>query len=296
MSFLHILENIRTPFLTTVMNLVTNLGSQLLIVGVIAYIFWCVDKKKGYGAGFAFMLSGIILQGLKITFRVERPWVKDKTLHPVESALEGATGYSFPSGHSQASSSLAVFLYSLFKNKIVRILCIALMLAVPFSRLYLGVHTPQDVIVGMLIGIISTAVCLRFSDTLYEKYIATGIVCTALSVCIFIYTYILYKNGSATMELALDCAKTAGAGFGFGTGFLIERRFINFSTESKSIFRKILRFVCGIALIGAVKVGGKMILGVGIWQAFVNYMITILALCVLYPLIFSRINKKILTK
>lgn len=107
MELLYALESIRTPFLDKLMGLVTNLGGEAVFIVAAIVVFWCLNKSCGYymmTVGFA---GTIINQFLKLWFRIPRPWVKDPNFTIVESARAEATGYSFPSGHTQ--NAFAVF-------------------------------------------------------------------------------------------------------------------------------------------------------------------------------------------
>ena len=106
MDFLIFLEQHRCAFLNVFFQSVTYLGQELFVVAVICWLYWCQNKKLAYTLGFSYFVSGLAAQGLKITFRVPRPWVLDPSFHPVSSAVDAATGYSFPSGHTQSGTTL----------------------------------------------------------------------------------------------------------------------------------------------------------------------------------------------
>lgn len=74
----------------------------------------------------------------------------DPDFQIVEAARADATGYSFPSGHTQNIVGTTASIFASRKETWVRIVCIVLMVLVPFSRMYLGVHTPLDVGVAFL--------------------------------------------------------------------------------------------------------------------------------------------------
>lgn len=101
MKVLYALESIRTPWLDTVMAAITHLGEETVFMVAALFVFWCVSKRHGYyllAIGFA---GTVLNQFLKLLFRIPRPWVLDSDFTIVESARAQATGYSFPSGHSQ---------------------------------------------------------------------------------------------------------------------------------------------------------------------------------------------------
>ena len=106
MAFLRLLASIRTPFLDAVMQFFTYFGEELLFMVLALVVFWCVDKRCGYFLMYTSFLGAIINQFLKLIFCIPRPWVRDPSLTIVESAREAATGYSFPSGHTQSAGGL----------------------------------------------------------------------------------------------------------------------------------------------------------------------------------------------
>lgn len=152
MEFLKFLEGIRTPIGDAFFSTVTHLGEETIFILVGLLFFWCINKKQGYFLLSVGFLGTVINQFLKLCFRIPRPWVRDPEFTIVESARAEATGYSFPSGHTQSSVGVFGSIARITTNKILRILCFAACILVPLSRLYLGVHTPADVIVSILVA------------------------------------------------------------------------------------------------------------------------------------------------
>lgn len=157
MRVLWFLEGLRTPALDWLMQAVTELGSEALFLVAALVLFWCVNKKDGYYLLAVGFFGTILNQFLKLLCRVPRPWVRDPNFPIVESARAGATGYSFPSGHTQNAVGTFGVLARTAKTRPWRIVWIVLAVLVPASRMYLGVHTPWDVLVAAL-----TAVALVF--------------------------------------------------------------------------------------------------------------------------------------
>ena len=146
MELLYILEGLRTPLGDIFFSLVTLLGEETLFIVAGLLVFWCIDKWEGYYLLSVGLTGTVINQFLKLWFRVPRPWVK-------ESARAEATGYSFPSGHTQSSVGVFGSAARWHRQKAVRTVCVLLCVLVPLSRMYLGVHTPADVGVSVLVAL-----------------------------------------------------------------------------------------------------------------------------------------------
>ena len=154
MSFLYFLEGLRNPVLDAFFSFITLFGEETIFMVIGMVFFWCIDKYQGYYLLSTGFVGTMINQFLKMCFRIPRPWVKDPNFTIVESAREAATGYSFPSGHTQTSVGLMGGIARWNKNKVLRIIGLALCVLVPLSRMYLGVHTPADVGVSIVIAAI----------------------------------------------------------------------------------------------------------------------------------------------
>ena len=106
MDILYALEKIRTPFWNGVMSAVTQLGGEVIFIVAAVVVFWCVSKWEGYYLMTIAFCGTVLNQFLKLVCRVPRPWVRDPNFTIVESARAEATGYSFPSGHTQNAIGL----------------------------------------------------------------------------------------------------------------------------------------------------------------------------------------------
>lgn len=303
MSFLILLESIRNPILTALMSAVTWLGHELLPVAVICVFYWCVNKKLAYKAGFSFFFSGLSVQTLKITFRIDRPWILDPNFSPVESAIEEATGYSFPSGHTQAATSLFGTLAIYLKKWYVKLVCVLLFLIVGFSRMYLGVHTPMDVLVSMGITLFFSILVFTLIDSIYDtrKYdTALAVVMALISLSVMIYSAVLMSNGTIEYKYASDCCKSGGAGLAFAVGYWLERKYINFDTKGKNIGTQILKFAVGIAVALATKSVLKPLFALFLTDGVpaligdaLRYFVLVIWIIAVYPAIFKKFKKSV---
>lgn len=293
MEFLEFLADYRHPVLDVFFQIITFCAQETLVVAVICWLFWCQNKKLAYTLGFSYFASGLGVQAAKITFRVPRPWVLNPDFSPVASAVEGATGYSFPSGHTQSATALFGTLSMHFKSASKKLLCAIAFLLVGFSRMYLGVHTPQDVFTSMAATLAVSVLLFRFfskeRDAKWDAPLALVLFLTTLAL--LIYTQFLYQNGTLETKYAMDCFKACGAGFGFAAGFYLERRFIRFSLPSGKR-QKLLRYLAGLTGVLILQLGLKLLLPENVFTSVLRYFILVFWVLVLYPYIFSSASNK----
>ncbi len=295
MEFLYFLESIRNGFLDVFFIICTSFGEELVLVSLFAVIFWCINKKLAYRIAFSYFLSGVAVQGLKVHFRIDRPWVLDPEFKPVEQVMDTATGYSFPSGHTQSSTSLYSSIAFYFKKSWLYVVSFIIIAAVMFSRMYLGCHTPKDVLVSFCITIvISTAVSLVYdnlnSSTLTD--ILVMLLIFVLSAGLFVYSYYLVRAGLTTDVLAMDGFKAAGAGAGFAIGWFTEKHYIRFNPKNSRVWLQILKVVIGLVGALAFKSGLKLLLGNTIPANTFRYFMVIMWVTVIYPIIIKKFIKE----
>ena len=250
-NYLLMLQNFREAtggVLDTFFELITKLGETSVIVFFIGIIYWGYDKKKGIFLMLTLYTNRIINGFIKITACAYRPWIRDARITPVPEAQADATGYSFPSGHTANAVSVwgGVALNTKDGLKCPKWLSIAfviLILLIGFSRNYLGVHTPQDVVVALIIGavvLLLTAKLMQIADE--RPNMDIWIMLGGVALCGLLILYAALKSypvdyaedGSVIVEgskMAVDSFKNAGMGIGFFVGWFVERRFIKFSTD-----------------------------------------------------------------
>ncbi|MBR3646299.1 MAG: phosphatase PAP2 family protein, partial [Lachnospiraceae bacterium] len=154
MELLVLLQKIRNPILDYVCMFFTLCGQDAVLMLIFCTLYWCKDKTYAMRVGLSFISSALIVQTLKIICVVPRPWMLNSSIKPVEMAKKGASGYSFPSGHTQSATSIYATIAWNSSKSITKVGLFFLILLVAFSRLYLGVHTPLDVTSSLVISIL----------------------------------------------------------------------------------------------------------------------------------------------
>lgn len=245
-------------FLTAFFLKMSYIGEMTIVLAVIAEIYWCVSKDFGNYLLMGWSGNRIVNGLLKVSACAYRPWIRDARIIPEKEAMAAATGYSFPSGHSMNAASL--YGGGAIRKELPRMLRIALALIavlIAFSRNYLGVHTPQDVLVGLAAGLLVmwlTGKLIRWVETHPEKDILVmciGIL-IAVAVAVFAAVKSYPEDRDAAGKLLVDGAKMAndtfkgvGWAIGFLAGWVLERRFVGFSTDVPMV-AKATRFVTGL--------------------------------------------------
>lgn len=237
-------------------------GETVSVIVLMALFYWCLDKKLGEYLFITFCASNLLTSLLKNIACIYRPWILDSRIQPVKEALPGATGYSFPSGHSSNVTNLfgGIIIKGKY-SKALKIIFAICMLLVIFSRLYLCVHSILDVFSAFIYTIIILLIFSKIFDKLDEKanldiiISVVGLILTVLAT-VYILTKGYPMDYDSAGKLIVDPAvMTLGAFYNGGLisailiSWPIERRLIKFSDEGTTEI-KIIRFLCGFIGIG----------------------------------------------
>ncbi len=295
MDFLYLLEGLRHPVLDALFSLVTELGGETVFLVAALTVFWCLDKRQGYYLLSVGFLGTLVNQFLKITCRIPRPWVRDPKFTIVESARADATGYSFPSGHSTSSVGTFGVLAVEAERPWLRWGSLALCLLVPFSRMYLGVHTPADILVGSAISLVFI---MALRPVIYGGHLPKLLVVMAAASVGFVGYVELYPFpetvDAENLQSALKNSYTLlGALLGMIVVYYADRR-LDFRTEAPWLVQ-ITKVVLGLVLVLLLKEGLKFPVDL-VFQGHmagraVRYFAVVLAAGILWPLAFPYLNK-----
>ncbi len=239
---------------------ITTFGEDMLLFLGSAGIYWCVNKRAGFFMCFHYHLANYLNQFIKLTACVNRPWIRDSRIHPVAGAMSGATGYSFPSGHTAKATAVwgSLGMSAEKRNRSIACFFLILVILVGFSRNYLGVHTPQDVLISLGIGAILLWAADKTEQWVREQkkraywLCAAGILLSGALICYAtIKKYPLeYINGGLIVDpqaMIPGAYKGAGGVIGLCLGWLLETKIVRFKIENYSKTEKIVRFLYGAA-------------------------------------------------
>lgn len=285
-----------------------NLSDALAALAIVIpfVLFWCFNKRKGQLMLAVFAGSLMINQLLKLACAVYRPWIRDPRVKPGKQSLRTATGYSFPSSHTQlAATAYGDLAFEGKGTKVSQsIFFLSLMFLAGFLRLYLGVHTPQDVIVGMATAFIMIPVCEKVftilavdrKRDLWAAVLYTGFVIASI-------VYALNKSYPMDMadghllvdplEMVQDFMLSCGLSYGIVMGGILEHRFVRFETDCTKK-EKVLRAITGFMMIGVLYVATKFtaVIFTDLYNALFRGWLIGFAAVFVHPLLFKKFEER----
>ncbi len=226
-------------------------------------IFWSVDKKWGYRYITTWGIGEVVNGIVKLTVCAYRPWIRSSAIEPAGDSKVAATGYSFPSGHTMVATvtygTTAVWQWC--RKRWIAVVCCVLILLTGFSRNFLGVHTPQDVLVGFGESVIIILIVGAAQKRLEGKEKVIDILTfIGLAAVILTLAYIMlkpypmdYVDGKLLVDpqkMMNDTFKACGAFTGFLIGSYIDRHYLRYEIPQGAAALPILTCI-GAALMFA---------------------------------------------
>ena len=308
------LQDLRASLGSGFESAVAGLSESIMMVGLVlcTFVYWSVNKKTGQFALMCFSVGNTLNQFVKNIACVYRPWILDSRIAPASGALGGATGYSFPSGHTVMSGTTFGSIAWRVRRKlpVVAVVLVVIVLLEAFLRMFLGVHTPQDVLAALA----ESLLVVLLGSFAYDRYEArcekTGrnrdglvllgvvVLCVACIAVIELKEYPMdYVDGVLLVDpdvMKRDIYEGVGAFSGMFAGWYCERRWVNFEIDEISVGARVLRAVIGLVLLGVVFFGFDMLVKAVLdpaWAKLTSRFVAAFFVMFVVPLLFGPLHK-----
>ena len=233
LDFIRQIQGQGSPALTAIMIGITWLGSAAAYLILIPLIYWCVDEKKGFRLGLAILISAWLNITMKFLFDQPRPYFSayDPTLQLIPEKMGG-----LPSGHAQNALVMWVIIASWLHRKWAYIAAALICLAVSFSRMYLGVHFPSDILAGWFLGGAVLCVYFLLGRKIQDILEKGGFRARMISIALVSFIMILYRP---TEDFLIPGALLLG----LGSGYILNLRYVQFESSVISAAKPAVQFL-----------------------------------------------------
>lgn len=269
------LQSFECAPLTFFMKLLSDIITPVPLCVIAVIIYWSVNKKTGMITALTVIFSVTVNTPLKLLFKILRP----HEVNPLIKKLDTTGGYSFPSGHSQQASGMGtvIFLAS-GKKRGAFVASAAFAVLMMISRMYLGMHSVTDVLIGALLGILSALFCswiYDFSQRTKKTYI------------LFLMTFISVIFTVLT-DFDRDMVIMSAISFGAIGGLIIDEKFIGYKVPCEP-GRKIAASGIGLIVILLAKALFIPFDTEKFYTAFLEYSVFGFAITAIAPYIIKKI-------
>ena len=246
LDLIRTVQLIHGPTLDAIFKAITFMGEEEFFLILLPLIFWCVDFAVGVRLVLIFLLSTYVNTGLKDLVAHPRPFDLDPSVR-----LAGASGYGFPSGHSQSAVVVWGTIAAGFRKAWLWVVAVLLVLLIGCSRIYLGVHFPTDVFTGWAIGVVFLVVYLVLEPRVAAWLKRAGLaVQLALAVAVPLVLLLIYPTDDTASPMAVM--------LGMGVGIVLTMRWTPFSAAGP-LWQRAVRFLVGLVGLLVLYLGLKLL-------------------------------------
>jgi len=239
------IQTIASPGLTTFMKVLSLTGSEYFYLLFLPVMLWCFDERFGLRLGLVVLVSAFVNSWLKLAFAQPRPYNLDPSV-----GLASETSHGLPSGHAQGTSTFWGMLAPRISQPWGLVLALAVPLAISFTRLYLGVHFPTDVFLGLALG---------WSFSLAAYFLGDKVVALLATWNVRVHVVLIAVFALGMNALNMKDTSLSGVFFGTAMGGVFLFRKLRFDASSGSLAFKVARLALGLAGVAVIYLGGKLL-------------------------------------
>ncbi|MEA3308921.1 MAG: phosphatase PAP2 family protein [Chloroflexota bacterium] len=242
------IENFRTALLDLIFPIITDFGGEKGYLIILAVVYWSVNKSIGEGLAYSYLFTATLNSWLKALWQIPRPdsTALEETLNRADISdrlqpLLHESSPSFPSGHTQGAFAAWGYMAARFQRTWFWIAASIIATLIAFSRMYVGVHFPQDILAGFAVAVGYLLLWLWLEPRVQAQLdkMSTG-GRYALAILTPLLVLLVYPvDGTAT---------PLGALIGLGIGFVLERETLHFKVAG-TWWQRVLRSVVGMVLV-----------------------------------------------
>ncbi|MHB8170143.1 MAG: phosphatase PAP2 family protein [Thermincolia bacterium] len=259
---------------------ITMLGTEATYLLLVPIIYWCFSRETGYRVGILLLGSMFLNDWLKDWIQATRP---DPQVVRVLFAESGG-GYSFPSGHAQGVATFWGYLAARAANSRFTYWAVALILLVSFSRVYLGLHYPIDILAGMALGLAIAYGFLKLEKGFILRLKGIPLSGQLLLAVILPLTLLVFHHDRNAFKLV-------GAMMGLTIGHIVGTRWVDYQVVVPAS-RQVDKVLKGVVILVAFRIGAKMLLPTGYLTDLFSYSLITFAAMVVVPTVFNKWRNK----
>lgn len=245
-EFIRTVQHAHGPVLDAVMRAITEAGSTEAYLFLVPMVFWCIDFDLGARLTVLFLFASYFNTSLKDLFHQPRPFDLAPSVR-----LWSADGYGMPSGHAQLAVVVWGTIAAWFNRRWLWAMAILLAALIGFSRVYLGLHFPTDVVAGWFVGALILGLYLYLGDATTTWLVSLGLAKQVLlSLAVPIAGILIHP--------AADTVAAMGALAGAGIGLSVTHRYFPFDARGDA-WQRLLRLLLGGLVVLAIYVGLKLV-------------------------------------
>lgn len=287
LDFVLALQSMQNDFFDLLARVLDFAGSDLFYMIILALIYWSLNRKLGTRMLFALILSGLLNVVLKSLFQGARPYLAS---NEVRLLVEEQNDFGIPSGHVMNATVVWGYLAWSLRRRWVTIGVIVYVLLMGWARMYGGVHFPQDVIGGVLIGLIVLWGFIRIEQnfpTLWDRVEMPVRVAMLVLAAIVATTFVWPDENGVSLS---------GVLIGVGLGAVLQKALHFQFDNAQPTAQRVICFAAGIVLLLALFFGLRAIFNAVADEPstaatvlrIVRYGVVGLLAYALYPLIAAR--------